>query len=209
MFTGIIQEVGKVIGLRPSAGGKRVRIACARMLEGLARGGSISVDGACLTVEEVGKDYFEAFTSQKTLEVTAIGKVKSGTLVNLERPLRLGDELGGHMVLGHVDGVGRVTARRQRAGTLELDVTIPPDLSYGIVPEGSLAVNGVSLTVAAHSADKVRLVIIPLTLAETTLPSLKPGDTVNLEIDIIGKYVYRFSGKEGQMKRSSEGIDIE
>ena len=201
MFTGIVQEVGKVLGTLPAAGGKKIRIGCTRVLEGLVRGASISVDGACLTVEETGPDCFAAFASEKTLDVSILKSAKSGKPVNLERPVRVGAELGGHMVLGHVDGVGRVTARRQRAGTLEFEISIPQDLSYGIIPEGSIAVNGVSLTVAGSRGSSVRLVIIPLTLAETNLPALKVGDRVNIEIDVIGKYLYRFTRNDANRTR--------
>lgn len=204
MFTGIIQEVGKVLAVRQVPGGRRLRIGCAKVLTGLQRAASICVDGACLTVEEAGPDFFEAFASRKTLEVSTLGSARPGTPVNLERPLKIGDELGGHMVLGHVDGTGRVASRREQAGTLELEVTIGEGLSYGLIPEGSIAMNGVSLTVAGLAGNKVRLVIIPLTLAETNLPTLKVGDRVNIEIDVIGKYVYRFSAggeKAGRRKR--------
>jgi riboflavin synthase len=201
VFTGIVQEIGKILGTLPAAGGKKVRIGCTKVLEGLSRGASISVDGACLTVEETGPDFFAAFASEKTLNVSILKSAKSGTPVNLERPVQVGGELGGHMVLGHVDGVGRVTARRQRVGTLEFEISIPQDLSYGIIAEGSIAVNGVSLTVAGSRGGMVRLVIIPLTLAETNLPSLKVGDRVNIEIDVIGKYLYRFTRKDENRTR--------
>lgn len=200
MFTGIINEMGRIKSIKASQGGKRMRVECSVVLKGLKRGASISVDGACLTVESVDHDSFEAFVSEKTLEKTTLGKMNKGRKVNLERPLVMGDEMGGHMVLGHVDGVGKIRARKEVSGTYELEVAIPEDLTYGIVPEGSIAVNGVSLTIAGSRDSLVKLIIIPITHSQTNLGSLRVGELVNIEIDILGKYMYRFYKRDLHLK---------
>ncbi len=192
MFTGIIQEIGTVTSIRSASGGKRLSIRCRTSVQDQREGASISVDGACLTVEGTGRDRFDVFASEKTCRLTTIGALKTGTRVHLERPLQLNAELGGHLVLGHVDGLGTVTARKIVSDTLHLEIDLPDGLMYGVIPEGSIAVNGVSLTVAGCHGNTITLVIIPYTRRDTTLDRLRVGDRVNLEIDVIGKYLYKF-----------------
>jgi len=200
MFTGIIREIGKLNTITGASGGKRFTVGCRETLEGLTEGASVAIDGACLTVESIGADHFEVFVSEKTFGKTALAAYKRGTAVNLEKSLRAGDELGGHIVLGHVDGVGKVGVRRETSGTLDLEISIPSELTYGVIPEGSIAVNGVSLTIASIQSRSIRLVIIPFTVSQTTLRSLKTGDLVNIEIDVLGKYMYKFY-KEGTFRK--------
>ena len=201
LFTGIIQEVGKIRSVKAAPGGKRITIGCREIVDGVVEGASIAVDGACLTVETLGRDSFSVFASPNTFKKTTLANKKTGAEVNLERPLTLGDELGGHMVLGHVDGVGKVVTQLSVSGTHRLEIAVPDDLLYGIIPEGSIAVNGVSLTVTGEQGNLVSFVIIPFTYSNTNLHTLRVGDPVNIESDVLGKYVYKFTG-EGTGRRS-------
>lgn len=183
MFTGIVEELGKV----GSRNGSRLRINSTTVLEGSDLGASIAVNGCCLTVVATdGSTYWDADVSDETYSRTNLGSLKAGDVVNLERPMALGERLGGHMVLGHVDAVGHVVSPAP-----DLVVRIPRDLMHLIVEKGSVTVDGISLTAFDLSADTFRVAVIPHTTAITTLGVRKPGDAVNIEMDVLAKHVQR------------------
>jgi len=191
MFTGIITAVGRVERVEPVAGGTSLRIAAP--YQDLALGESIAVDGACLTVERVGPGWFAVHVVTTSLQRTAFGAFAAGRKVNLERALAVGERLGGHLVSGHVDGVGQVTASRAAADAWLIDLILPEVVAEVTIPLGSITVNGVSLTVNALPApERCQVSLIPHTRAVTTLGELKVGDPVHLEGDMIGKYVRQF-----------------
>ncbi|HZP36847.1 MAG TPA: riboflavin synthase [Methylomirabilota bacterium] len=188
MFTGLVEEVGTVV----ERAGSRLVIAASRVPEDTAVGASIAVNGACLTVVETGGARLRFDVGPETLARTALGDLTAGDPVNLERPMRLGGLVGGHLVQGHVDGVGTVAALTREADTARLTIEWPcPALAPLLIPQGSVAVDGVSLTVARLNARDFEIMIIPHTLAATTLGRLTRGKRVNLEMDMIGKYVQR------------------
>lgn len=190
MFTGIVSAVGRVAGTSPQAGGVRLRIdAGALALDDVAIGDSIAVNGACLTVVAVGGRVFEADVSQETLACTA--GFAAGAAVNLEKALRLADRLGGHLVSGHVDGVGAVARFETLADNRLLAVTVPAALAKFIAPKGSIAVDGVSLTVNAVEGAVFTVNLIPHTLQATALRGLRVGDRLNVEVDLVARYVER------------------
>jgi riboflavin synthase len=201
MFTGIVEATGTVVSIGPSSGPSTepdrgaVRLVVATELDvgSLPLGASLAVDGVCLTVVERGAGQFAAELGSETLGVTTLGALEPGARVHLERPLRLGDPLGGHMVAGHVDGVGTVVARRQLPGTLELEIDAPPPVARVLVTKGSITVDGVSLTINAvgqgPSGPTFSVGLIPHTLAVTKLGEKLPGAAVNLEADMIAKHV--------------------
>jgi riboflavin synthase len=198
MFTGLVDAVGVIRSALDSEAGRALRIAAP--YEGLVDGESIAVNGACLTVREQGMDagerWFTVAAVATTLGRTTIGSWATGRRVNLERAMRLGDRLGGHMVLGHVDGVARVVARRREGDALLVDLALPGGAGLGelMVPHGSVTVDGVSLTVNALPApDVVQLSLIEYTLRHTTLGELVVGDAVHVEGDVVGKYVRRIA----------------
>jgi riboflavin synthase len=192
MFTGIVEETGTVRRAEPAGEVLRVEIAARAVLDDLARGGSIAVDGCCLTAVSVGPDSFACELTAETLARTAFGeRLRPGACVNLERPLRAGGRFDGHVVQGHVDGVGRVAELRRQGEAAELVVEPPPELERYLVEKGSVAVDGISLTVAACRPRAFTAAIIPYTLAHTNLGRTRPGDRVNLEVDILAKYVER------------------
>jgi riboflavin synthase len=188
MFTGIVTDIGTVRDATPSQGGLGLTIACS--YPDLAEGESVAVDGACLTVAAVVPGGFTTHVIRTSLERTRFEELRSGSRVNLERALRVGDRLGGHLVQGHVDGVGTVTAVGSRADARLLDLEVPPEIARHTVPLGSITVDGVSLTVNALPAPgTVQISLIPFTLEHTTLADRRPGDRVHLESDTIAKYV--------------------
>ncbi len=189
MFTGLVEEAGAVLGLD----GTRLTVGTKLVQEGTDPGASIAVNGACLTVVERGADRLGFDLGPETLARTALGELGRGDRVNLERPLRLGGLVGGHLVQGHVDGIGVVTACVRDGETARLRIEWQdPALARLLIPQGSVAVDGVSLTVAALEAGAFEIMLIPHTLGQTTLGALKAGQRVNLEMDMIGKYVQRF-----------------
>ncbi len=193
MFTGIIEAAGKIESLEhgPDGGRLRVSLAGAPAIAAETKlGDSISVNGCCLTVVEFASDHFSADLSGETLRRTSLGEKKPGDIVNLERPLAAGGRLGGHFVQGHVDGVGRVTRLAPRKVTSWwLSVAIPEDLRRYVAEKGSIAIDGISLTVARWQNGIADFAIIPFTYEETNVRSLAAGDAVNLEVDILAKYV--------------------
>ncbi|MFN4088462.1 MAG: riboflavin synthase [Alphaproteobacteria bacterium] len=190
MFTGIITDVGRVRAVVPG-GDTRFEIATAFDTAAIAIGASIACSGPCLTVVEKGPGWFAVDASAETLSRTTLGTWREGTRVNLERALRLGDELGGHLVSGHVDGVAEVTGRRSEGDSLRLSFRPPAELMPFIAGKGSATIEGVSLTVNEVEGDRFGVNLIPHTQTETTLGSLAPGDRVNMEIDMLARYVAR------------------
>ena len=183
MFTGIVEELGKV----GSRNGSRLRINSTTVLEGSDLGASIAVNGCCLTVVATdGSSYWDADVSEETYSRTNLGSLQTGDVVNLERPMALGERLGGHMVLGHVDAVGHVVSPAP-----DLVIRIPRDLMHLIVEKGSVTVDGISLTAFNLSSDTFRVAVIPHTTAVTTLGVRKVGDAVNIEMDVLAKHVQR------------------
>jgi riboflavin synthase len=190
MFTGLIEAVGEVIECTRTPGGLRVAIATPLGAE-LAEGDSVAVNGVCLTVVQRDREGLRADVGPETLRVTTFGTVQTRALVNLERPLRGDGRMGGHFVQGHVDAVGRVE-RLQDAGEFHwLTVSFPVELARYLVPKGSIAVDGISLTVAGLAGDRFDVQLVPFTMAHTNLKGARAGDAVNLECDMIGKYVAR------------------
>jgi riboflavin synthase len=189
MFTGLVEEGGTVLEVRPGEAGARLVVGARRVLEGLAVGDSVAVSGACLTAVEVLDGAFAVDCVAETLRRTTLGGLGPGDRVNLERPMRLGDRLDGHLVQGHVDGVGTVRGARAEGESTVLEIAPPPELLRYVVEKGSIAVDGVSLTVAARLPDAFTVALIPHTMAVTTLGPQAAGRAVNLEVDVVAKYV--------------------
>lgn len=195
MFSGLIACVGTVVSLRRQGAGAALEIRAVLPGEPLAPGESVAVNGACLTVSRGTGESLAADVSPETLERTTLGQLRRGASVNLERALRLGDRLGGHLVLGHVDAVGRLVSERRQGAFRVLRVSFPSSLAPEVAEKGSVAVDGVSLTVASEGEGWFEVALIPTTLAGTTLAQRRPGDAVNLETDVLAKYVLRALGK--------------
>jgi riboflavin synthase len=192
MFTGIVEELGRVRAVRPNAGGARIEIAASTVLDDATIGASIAVNGCCLTVVELGDDRWSADAVVETLARTNLGDLAVGDPVNLERPVRLDDRLGGHLVQGHVDATGAVVVREaQSDGSERFRFSAPGDVLRYVVHKGSITVDGISLTVAAVGDDAFEVAVIPHTLAVTTLGGRATGARVNLEVDLVAKYVER------------------
>ena len=201
MFTGIIREMGLVRTLEQTPGGTKIRIDAPHSTRSLARGGSIAVDGVCLTATSVENGAFTADIVPETMMRTIWSDRAPGARVNLELPMRMGDALDGHLVQGHVDGVGVVQNVAREGNQWTVEVSPPEDLLPLIAMKGSIAVNGVSLTVASVRGGSFSVALIPTTLEETNLKELEPGSRVNLEVDLMARYAARLL--EGQ--RGSEG----
>lgn len=193
MFTGIVTDVGRVRSVRQTNRDRRYEIETAYDLSGVDLGASISHSGCCLTVVEKGDNWFAVEVSGETLSKTTLGDLKEGDRVNLERAARLGDEMGGHIVSGHVDGLGEVVSVEPEGGSHRIRIRAPRPLHRLIAPKGSITVEGVSLTVNEVEDDVFGLNIIPHTWDVTTLGRLKPGAKVNLEIDMLARYLARWN----------------
>jgi len=204
MFTGIIEELGSVKALRRSAGSARLTVSASAVLGGTMRGDSICVNGVCLTVVEMGASEFSADVAQETLNVTNLGELHVGQQVNLERALQLSSRIGGHLVTGHVDAVGRIRRKTQEGNSWRITIETPGKALRYIIKKGSVAIDGISLTVADIDPSGFSIAMIPHTAKLTTLGTKNNGDSVNLETDIIGKYVEKLvSG------RSEEGVSMD
>ncbi|MDQ7858268.1 MAG: riboflavin synthase [Armatimonadota bacterium] len=192
MFTGIVEAIGQIEAIERLPEGGRLRVRAGAVLEGARAGESIAVAGVCLTMVEVVDGAFAADLAAETLRRTTLGRLHPGDAVNLERPLRLADRLGGHVVQGHADGVGTITQVRPEGDGVWMEIEAPAALAPYIVEKGSIAVDGVSLTVAGlPGGSRFAVALIPHTLAVTTLGQRRPHDEVNLEVDILAKYVER------------------
>lgn len=194
MFTGIIEELGQVLRLEPHATGARLTVACSAVLQDATLGASIAVNGACLTAVELAEDRFTADLAPETLRRTNLGALAAGHAVNLERPLRANSRLDGHFVLGHVDGTAEVLALDELGDeNWWLRIAVPPELTRYVVSKGSLAVDGISLTVAEVREREVSFTIIPHTYRHTALHARRTGSLVNLEVDILAKHLEKLT----------------
>lgn len=197
MFTGIVTDVGEVLSVEPRGELRRLRIACSYDSDSIALGASIACSGVCLTVVAAARDgartVFDVDAAAETLAVTTVGTWACGTRVNLERALKIGDELGGHIVTGHVDGVARIESRNDFDDMSRFWVEAPHELSRFIAKKGSVALDGVSLTVNEVDRDRFSVLLIPHTLSVTTLGALRAGDAVNIEVDLMARYAARLS----------------
>ena len=189
MFTGLVEEIGAVAAITPNGPGARLTIHCETVLEGLTLGDSVAVNGACLTAPEITDSSFAVDCIAETLSRTAIGTLEVGMPVNLERAMRLGDRLGGHLVQGHIDGTGEVVSLTPEGDSLRVRVRLPEDLRKYVVEKGSVAIDGISLTIAERHDDGLTVALIPHTMAHTTLGPASQGRMVNLEVDLVAKYV--------------------
>ena len=198
MFTGIVTDVGEVRSITPRAGNlHRVTISCGYPRAEIVQGASIACSGVCLTVvaagEEDGRTWFAVDAAAETLRVTTVGRWRPGSKINLERPLKFGDELGGHLVAGHVDGIATVVAREDLKETARFALRAPAELARFIAPKGSVALDGISLTVNAVEKDTFSVLIIPHTLQVTTFGALRKDEDVNLEVDTMARYAARLA----------------
>jgi riboflavin synthase len=205
MFTGLVETTGAVVRLETRGPDMRFGIRPGFDPEGLDIGESVTVDGACLTVVSIQDGAFAVDVSEETLRRTTLGRRRLGDEVNLERALRLGDRLGGHLVNGHVDGTGRVTARKRRGGSLVFEFELAAELGRYLIEKGSVAVNGVSLTVNRCEGGRFEVYVVPHTARVTTMGRLRVGDQVNIEVDVIGKYVEKFLRDPRQSPTSTAG----
>ncbi|MFD9073543.1 riboflavin synthase [Streptomyces lasiicapitis] len=198
MFTGIVEELGEVTAVENLDDASRFRLRGPVVTEGAKHGDSIAVNGVCLTVVEHEGDEFTADVMAETLDRSSLGALVPGSKVNLERPTAVGDRLGGHIVQGHVDGTGTIVDRKPSENWEIVKVSLPDGLARYVVEKGSITVDGVSLTVVDAGPDYFTISLIPTTLALTTLGIKQPGDPVNLEVDVIAKYVERLLGARAE-----------
>lgn len=194
MFTGIVEEVGTVRRVLPSARAGKIVIAATKVVEDVRFGDSIAVNGVCLTVASFTAGEFAADVMPETLKRSNLGQLKAGDPVDLERAMAAGGRFGGHIVSGHIDGIGTIVSVKPDQNAVWVTVRTTPDIMGLIVEKGSIAIDGVSLTVAGVSANEFQVSLIPTTRDETILPTKRPGDTVNLENDVVGKYVQKLLG---------------
>ncbi len=198
MFTGLIEEVGKVVSIREAEGKRRITVSAATVTQELKTGNSVAVSGVCLTALDITPTSFGADLAKETWERTALSRIHQGALVNLELPLRAEGRMGGHIVQGHVDGTGKFLGLEPIPGAQDfwMQIEIPEELEKYVVFKGSIAIEGISLTVAKLEGFKCSIAIIPHTVEMTNLASLKPGDPVNVETDIVAKYLEKWMKRE-------------
>ncbi|MBI9084744.1 MAG: riboflavin synthase [Desulfobacterales bacterium] len=211
MFTGIIEGLGTVVQVRPAGDGCRIGIAADFVLDGTRIGDSIAVNGACLTAVSLDGRRFDADVSPETVAKTTFGNVRVGERVNLERALRLADRIDGHLVSGHIDGLGRLTGRSPQANALIVTVEVPESLARYMIPKGSVAVDGTSLTINQCDRHSFQVSIIPHTAKLTTIGFKPIGGSVNIETDMLGKYVERFIAlgrSGGNTEQKKDGVDL-
>jgi len=196
MFTGIIEDKGKVLGIEYRGQEKKLTIELPSYLTEVQLGDSININGVCLTIVQKMEQTIELDLSQETLQKTILGELREGDQVNLERALKLTDRLGGHIVTGHIDGMGKILEKKEERDFLRLRIRIPESISRYVVQKGSIAIDGISLTVNESQNDEIQLTLIPYTIEKTTLINKKVGDRVNIEADIFGKYVEKLLSQE-------------
>lgn len=199
MFTGIVESVGEVVSAEPQGDGRRLKVRAPDIVEGVKLGDSIAFNGTCLTVCDLDESEVSFDAVRETLDCTALGGIAAGMRVNLERAMRADARLDGHIVQGHVDGVGKVVELKRRDDDVELHIDCAQELAELLVDKGSVTVQGVSLTVVKVRASGFHVALIPHTLEVTTLGEIEPGDSVNLEVDILGKYVARYLERRGSV----------
>jgi riboflavin synthase len=209
MFTGIIEGLGTLTAIRPSGQGARLALESGISLADTTVGDSIAVNGACLTAVTISGNRFEADVSPETLRLTTLGSAKIGDRVNLERALRLSDRLDGHLVSGHIDGIGGIRQRKPLGNAVLITISAPRPLIRYMIHKGSVAVDGVSLTINSLGPDSFEVSIIPHTAGMTTVGFKQPGSTVNIETDMIGKYIERFMTMPGDSNASGSKNDID
>ena len=207
MFTGLIEDVGVVEAVRRGDRQAELILRTGLQTADFSLGESIAVNGVCLTVKAFANNSFQADVSPETLEKSSLGNTVRGSRVNLERALKLSDRLGGHLVTGHVDGLATLLERRQEGNAWRMNFSLDRNLGRMLVAKGSVAIDGISLTVNEVESDHFSVAVIPHTLAQTTLVDLRSGDRVNIETDIIGKYVARLLGRDNAVP--GEGVSIE
>jgi riboflavin synthase len=205
MFTGIIEGKGKLVRIEHRGEGKRVTIEFPSQLTEVQLGDSISINGACLTIVEKSDQRVKFDLSEETIQRSALSELREGDRVNLERALRLSDRLGGHFVTGHIDGTGVITEKRRERDFVHFSVRVPENVLKYVVPKGSIAIDGISLTVNEVRGEEILLTIIPYTLEKTTLMDKREGDRVNLEADLLGKYVERLLSSRS---KKGEGLSL-
>ncbi len=205
MFTGLIEGKGKLVRIERRGEGERFTIEFPSHLTEMQLGDSISINGACLTIVEKSGQRVKFDLSEETIKRSALGELREGGEVNLERALRLSDRLGGHFVTGHIDGIGKITENRKERDFVNLRVRVPENILKYIVPKGSIAIDGISLTVNEVRGQEILLTLIPYTLVKTTLMDKREGDPVNLEADLLGKYVERLISSKNE---KAEGINL-
>ena len=209
MFTGIVEEMGGITVMNKSLSGAKLTILASTVMSDLKIGDSVSVNGICLTVVSRSERDFSVEVSPETLSVTTLGSFAVGMPVNLERAMKLNERIGGHLVAGHVDGVGMIRSRQQDANAIVFTIVAPPEILRYCVPKGSITVDGISLTINAVSEQGFSVAIIPHTAKVTILGLKQVNDTVNLESDLIGKYVERLLQERSQLAKPTISIDTE
>ena len=211
MFTGIIEEMGEIVSIQKASVSAVLSIQASKVLEGTQIGDSIAVNGICLTVTTIRGQVFTADVMAETLRRSSLGKLTKGSKVNLERAMAADGRFGGHIVSGHIDGTGVIASMKREENAVWVEITTPYELLRYIVEKGSIAIDGISLTVAALTDSSFSVSLIPHTGQETTLLSKKPGDPVNLENDIVGQYVERFLTMPSEPEQPTEkkGVDLE
>lgn len=209
MFTGLVEELGKVKNMVRTSRSVRLTINANKVVSDVKIGDSIAVNGTCLTVVAHGDDWFTADVMPETVDRTVLSRLKTGDKVNLERTLRVGDRFGGHIVSGHIDGVGTISGKNTNDIAVIVRITAEPQVLRYIVEKGSIAIDGTSLTVVAVGSDWFTVSLIPHTAGLTTVGLKAVGELVNLEADVIGKYVERLMGLSGQQPESKENMNAE
>ena len=207
MFTGIIEETGILMSVKGGLSGSRLAVKADRVLEDIQKGDSIAVNGVCLTVTDMTDSTFSADVMHETMRRSSFSTIKSGSQVNLERAMQVGGRLGGHIVSGHIDGIGHVARIATDGIARVITISIPKDMEPFIVEKGSITIDGISLTVVSVGSSQFSVSIIPHTMANTTLMDKHPGAIVNLETDVIGKYVHSFT--VGHPSSASSGLTME
>ncbi len=205
MFTGLIEEIGTVQVCKPIGGGKKIQVRAEKIMDDVKIGDSISLNGACQTVTSRSETVFEVEAVEETLRKTTLGKLAAGMKINLERAVKLGDRMGGHLVQGHVDCVGRIMSIRPEATGKLVEISYPNEYSKYLVAKGSVCIDGVSLTVAKAEPMKFQIAVIPHTWEETIFKHIKTGEEVNLEFDIIAKYVESLTASDADTSSSGGG----
>jgi len=206
MFTGIIEEVGKIRGITPNTEGKEFYIESRKVSNDLNIGNSVAVDGACLTVTAKTKDYFSVQAVEETLLKTTLKDIKIGSSVNLERAMLATGRFGGHFVQGHVDGIAEIVSFHRTGEAAKLKIKIPDEIVKYVIPKGSITLNGISLTAAEINSSVVTISLIPFTLENTNLGQKKAGDSLNIEVDLLAKYVENFLNSKEEKPISVEKI---